>query len=152
MRDFTKFLLGYIFTAAFILLILSLTGATTTSGTSGLCKTYTRTAGEIDEVGDVVYIKSGGAQTQFQLEPDATGDDFGIEVATYLCTEESLYSCRYLWFDSDYDGIPDNYVFDGITSGKRAAEMVGIAGYIAFVVTTAPGSGEDAELTVCGIK
>lgn len=97
------------------------------------------------------WIKAGGRNIQYQLEPDDTGANTGVLVNVFVCTENSNDdSCAaYLW-DSDGDGVLDTSTLDGITAGRRGNQAIGIAGYMKFVATAAT-TGKTAQLIVCAL-
>jgi len=100
---------------------------------------------------DDYWIFSGGKSVQVQFEPDYDGAGTTAEVTTYSCTEQDEpLSCVLYAFDSDYDGVPDTSILDGVSAGQRGLSDVKIAGYLRVLVSTAPLSTENAQLWLCG--
>lgn len=105
------------------------------------------------EVDDERYVTTGGRTIQIQFEPDADAAATDAEISLYACTQNDAESCVEYWFDSDFDGVPDTNILDGHNLGQRGIEVVGIAGYLRVVTTTAPAAADDVAMYwVCGVQ
>jgi hypothetical protein len=97
------------------------------------------------------WIFSGGKSIQVQFEADYDGAGTTAEMSTYSCThKDEILSCEFYDFDSDFDGVPDTHILDGVSAGQRGLEDVKIAGYLMLLVSTAPLTTENPQLWLCG--
>lgn len=148
MNGFRGFLLGVLIMIA----PLALMGAITYGGSSqigvGKCMEATTTA-----LNDSRYVWTGGKTVQIQFEPDADAAATDAEITLYACVEQDPESCVLYQFDSDFDGVPDTAILDGASLGQRGIEIVGVAGWIRVLTTTAPVAADDiAKWWVCGVQ
>lgn len=95
------------------------------------------------------YIFAGGKVVDLQFEADTDGAGTTGELTLHTCTEQDPESCVLFEFDSDFDGIPDTSILDGVSDGQRGLRALGIAGFLRIEMTTASLTTEDPMLWVC---
>lgn len=143
-REISHLILLLAFAGVFALLLATMGASTGTGLQPGRCTSYV-----IDSTSDDWYIATSGRAAVIQFEPDTASSGTGTEVSVYACTEADINQCEAYYFDSDFDGIPDTNVLDGLTwpSAGRGIRIDNVGGYI-LLDTTA--YADDGKLIVCG--
>ncbi len=95
----------------------------------------------IDSTADDFYVLVAGKTVSFELEPDEDGAEVLAQVTVYSCSKMATTSCLLYQWDSDFDGVPDTGILDGVTLGQRGVEGVRVPHYLKFDTTAAPTSG-----------
>jgi len=84
------------------------------------------------------------------FEPDADAAATDAEITIYNCLEQDPESCVEWEFDSDFNGVPDTAILDGVSLGQRCVS-IDMSGYLRILTTTAPVAADDiARWSVCG--
>ena len=111
---------------------------------------------DIDSTGDDFWVNVGGFPVSIQLEADTAGANVGVSVDVYACSDDesaglTSTSCGAFQWDSTGDGLLNTNTLDGVTSGQRGLERVGIAGFLFFDITAISAGSAESSLKVCTV-
>lgn len=127
----------------------------TSSISAGRCIYATLTSdNNVSDTTDFIFV--GGLSINVLFEPNKDGGGAGAMITVQSCTaavgqKPSDDTCSDFRFANTTVGdvLPDSADLDGVNINMRGASSLQVAGWIRFVVKTAPTGSDVSQLVVC---